>query len=125
VVPSLQVAQTTFYITESAAFRNRVLYFRQDDWDVLCRPLVEKLTTETFVKLDEASFTCLSCGRDDLAVCQHAAEEILRQRKLGFSFVRLLPKETGVRPIVNLRRKVQERKVVIFQSQGCAFMNLL
>lgn len=30
---------------------------------------------------------------------------ILRQRDLGFSFVRLLPKETGVRPIVNLRRK--------------------
>lgn len=26
-------------------------------------------------------------------------------RKLGFSFVRLLPKETGVRPIVNLSRR--------------------
>lgn len=29
----------------------------------------------------------------------------MRQRGLGFSFVRLLPKETGVRPIINLRRK--------------------
>ena len=36
---------------------------------------------------------------------QEEAAQILRQRKLGFSFVRLLPKETGVRPIVNLRRK--------------------
>lgn len=36
---------------------------------------------------------------------QTNATEILRQRELGFSFVRLLPKETGVRPIVNLRRK--------------------
>jgi telomerase reverse transcriptase len=36
---------------------------------------------------------------------QSEAEEILRQRQLGFSFVRWLPKETGVRPIVNLRRR--------------------
>lgn len=36
---------------------------------------------------------------------------MLRQRTLGFSFVRLLPKDTGVRPIVNLRRKRAEIKV--------------
>lgn len=36
---------------------------------------------------------------------------MLRQRSLGFSFVRLLPKETGVRPIVNLRRKKSPNKV--------------
>ena len=36
---------------------------------------------------------------------QTDAEEILRQRRLGYSFVRLLPKETGVRPIINLRRR--------------------
>lgn len=42
---------------------------------------------------------------------QREAEEILRQRKLGFSFVRLLPKETGVRPIVNLRRRKVSSKV--------------
>lgn len=40
---------------------------------------------------------------------QHEAEEILRQRQLGFSFVRLLPKETGVRPIVNLRRRTNPK----------------
>ena len=39
---------------------------------------------------------------------QNEAQEILRQRKLGFSFVRLLPKETGIRPIVNLRRRVDQ-----------------
>ncbi|KAN0139057.1 Telomerase ribonucleoprotein complex - RNA binding domain containing protein [Lactarius tabidus] len=83
--------RTTFYITESSAFKNKILYFRQDDWDVLCRPLVERLTSVTFSKLEESE-----------------AEEILRQRKLGFSFVRLLPKDTGVRPIVNLRRKRAE-----------------
>lgn len=35
---------------------------------------------------------------------------MLRYKKLGFSFVRLLPKETGVRPIVNLRRKIKKVK---------------
>lgn len=33
------------------------------------------------------------------------ARKVLDSRTLGFSQVRLLPKETGVRPIMNLRRK--------------------
>jgi len=33
------------------------------------------------------------------------AQHILEARTLGFSQVRLLPKETGVRPIMNLRRR--------------------
>ncbi|KAF5367406.1 hypothetical protein D9758_003636 [Tetrapyrgos nigripes] len=84
----LALLRTTFYVTESSAFRNQVLYFRMDDWQTLCAPLVNKLTLETFQKIPESD-----------------TEELLRQRKLGFSFVRLLPKETGVRPIVNLKRK--------------------
>lgn len=33
------------------------------------------------------------------------AQRILDGRRLGFSQLRLLPKETGVRPIMNLRRR--------------------
>jgi telomerase reverse transcriptase len=33
------------------------------------------------------------------------AQKILDSRMLGFSQLRLLPKETGVRPIMNLRRR--------------------
>lgn len=33
----------------------------------------------------------------------------MRSRELGYSFVRILPKETGVRPIVNLRRKLDPK----------------
>ncbi|KAL5504247.1 EST2 [Sanghuangporus vaninii] len=84
----LPLLRTTFYITDSSAYRNRVLYFRQDDWDVLCRPLLDRLAATTFERIH-----------------QHEAEELLQQRRLGYSFVRLLPKESGVRPIVNLRRK--------------------
>ncbi|KAF4597579.1 hypothetical protein EYR40_008041 [Pleurotus pulmonarius] len=88
----LPLLKTTFYITESSAFRNKTLYFRQDDWETLCAPLLEKLTLTTFKQIPDED-----------------AEELLRQRKLGFAFVRLLPKDTGVRPIVNLRRKVQNQ----------------
>ncbi|KAI5122895.1 hypothetical protein M0805_007573 [Coniferiporia weirii] len=84
----IPLLRTTFYVTESSAFRNRVLYFRQDDWDVLCQPLLDRLAATTFQRIH-----------------QHEAEALLQQRKLGYSFVRLLPKDSGVRPIVNLRRK--------------------
>ncbi|KAK7050869.1 Telomerase reverse transcriptase [Paramarasmius palmivorus] len=84
----VSLLRTTFYVTESAAYRNHILYFRHDDWNTLCAPLLRDLKEEKFEK-----------------VPQDEADAILQQRKLGFSFVRLLPKELGVRPIVNLRRK--------------------
>ncbi|KAJ2926818.1 hypothetical protein H1R20_g10287, partial [Candolleomyces eurysporus] len=78
--------KTTFYITDSSAYKNRILYFRQDNWQTLCAPLLNRLVDNMFVKIPDAE-----------------VEALERQRKLGFSFVRLLPKDTGVRPIVNLR----------------------
>ena len=45
--------QTTLYITEPSAFKNNVLYFRRDDWDVLCAPHIERLTSVTFSELEE------------------------------------------------------------------------
>jgi telomerase reverse transcriptase len=89
----IPLVKTTFYVTDSSAFRNRVLYFRQDDWETLCAPLIDQLSEKTFKEIEKKE-----------------AEEILRQRRLGFSFVRLLPKETGVRPIVNLRRRMLKNK---------------
>lgn len=37
------------------------------------------------------------------------AQKILDRRSLGFSQVRLLPKETGIRPIMNLRRRMLKK----------------
>jgi telomerase reverse transcriptase len=45
--------ETTFYVTDSSAFRNQVMYFRQDDWETLCRPLLDRLTTTTFERLPQ------------------------------------------------------------------------
>ncbi|KAJ8072353.1 Telomerase reverse transcriptase [Marasmius tenuissimus] len=84
----VSLIRTTFYVTESSAFRNRILYFRHDDWNTLSAPLLKDLKEEKFEKISEVE-----------------AQALLQQRKLGFSFVRLLPKDLGVRPIVNLRRK--------------------
>lgn len=51
--------QTNFYVTESSAFRKQVLYFRHDDWETLCRPLIDRLTSDTFRKLEQVSlFAC-------------------------------------------------------------------
>lgn len=36
-------------------------------------------------------------------------KKMLSRRSLGTSQVRLLPKESGLRPIINLRRRVQTR----------------
>ncbi|GAC99531.1 hypothetical protein PHSY_007133 [Pseudozyma hubeiensis SY62] len=98
VIPLLR---TTFYITETAAYRNKVLYFRQDDWHVLSRPVLGQLKESIFEPLTRAE-----------------ALSMMSSRKLGYSHVRLLPKETGVRPIVNLRRR--STKQVHTDQQGAS-----
>lgn len=96
VIPLLR---TTFYITETAAYRNKTLYFRQDDWNVLSRPVLAQLKETIFEPVTRAE-----------------ALGMMSSRKLGYSHVRLLPKETGVRPIVNLRRR--SSKQVHTEQQG-------
>lgn len=81
----MPLLKTTFYCTESAVAKNQVLYFRHDDWRRMCRPLIDRLCSNTFDKLPKRN------GTDE--------------GQLGVSRVRLLPKENGIRPIINLRRK--------------------
>ncbi|KAL7279239.1 hypothetical protein ACG7TL_007079 [Trametes sanguinea] len=52
----IPLLKTTFYVTESSAFRNRVLYFRHDDWETLCAPLVEKLSMDTFQRIEQDAY---------------------------------------------------------------------
>ncbi|GAA5959406.1 hypothetical protein JCM21900_006848 [Sporobolomyces salmonicolor] len=84
-----ELVRTAFYVTDSATHQNRPLFFRQDDWGTLCAPLLESLGTAVFEKVPDDQLLALER--------QH--------RELGFSYVRLLPKEAGVRPIVNLARR--------------------
>lgn len=84
----IPLLRTTFYATDAVAFRNRVLYFRHDDWAAVSAPLLDKLKRTTFERIERSE-----------------AMEIVSERQLGYSHIRLMPKETGVRPIVNLRRR--------------------
>lgn len=84
----IPLLRNNFYVTESSRYRNRVLYFRHDDWNAISQPVLGKLKDGCFEKIGK-----------------HKAVGIMSQRSFGYSFVRLLPKETGMRPIVNLRRR--------------------
>lgn len=42
------LVQTTFYVSESAAYKNRLLYFRMDDWRSVCDPLLKEVSASLF-----------------------------------------------------------------------------
>lgn len=80
-----------FHVTESSVHRNQLFYFRHDVWKELSEPTLASLKVNMLEECDSTRVT------KDLA-----------KRQLGFSNVRLLPKERGLRPIINLRRRVQK-----------------
>ncbi|XP_022636925.1 telomerase reverse transcriptase isoform X3 [Vigna radiata var. radiata] len=83
VVPLLQA---NFYVTESGKGRHDIYYYAKPVW--------EKLISNTIVCFKEQRYSCL----DDAVV-----HNILRNRKFGFSKLRLQPKEDGVRMVANLK----------------------
>lgn len=84
----MPLLRNTFYITEAHGTANRVNYFRHDTWRILTMPRLVGLKLGQFAEM-----------ATDVAV-RH-----LRHRALGFSRVRLLPKNASFRLIINLRRR--------------------
>ncbi|EEH04418.1 telomerase reverse transcriptase [Histoplasma capsulatum G186AR] len=84
----IPLIRSNFYVTESGVHRNRLFYFRHDIWRRLTEPTIVQLKRSTFEE-----------------VKKETAEQILSSRNLGYSLLRLLPKSSGARPIVNLRRR--------------------
>ena len=95
----IPLIRANFYVTESNIHRYRLFFFRHDVWRSLAEPAVASLKLTMFeeIKLDRA-------------------QKILDSRNLGFSQVRLLPKQTGVRPIMNLRRRMIKRGSNVLSS---------
>ncbi|TKA71880.1 hypothetical protein B0A55_06334 [Friedmanniomyces simplex] len=85
-----QRSKRTFHVTESNVHRNQLFYFRHDDWKAMTEPALSSLKAGM---LEECSAATV--------------RKMLAKRALGVSQVRLLPKESGMRPIINLRRRVQ------------------
>lgn len=89
----IPLIRCNFYVTESNVHRYRVFYFRHDVWKSIAEPAMAELKVKMFdeVKLNDAL-------------------RILNSRRFSYSQVRLLPKQTSVRPIMNLRRRMMTTK---------------
>ncbi|KAJ5817557.1 reverse transcriptase [Penicillium robsamsonii] len=84
----IPLIRSHFYVTESQTHRNRLFYFRHDLW--------QQLTQQPFGDLKATMFEELEPDQ---------AQRVLARRSLGFGALRLLPKSTGLRPILNLRKR--------------------
>ncbi|KAJ5729255.1 Telomere reverse transcriptase [Penicillium malachiteum] len=84
----IPLVRANFYVTESQTHRNRLFYFRHDVW--------QRLTKQPLADLKKKMFEEIETSR---------AQTLLARRSLGFGSLRLLPKSTGIRPILNLRRR--------------------
>ncbi|KTW32040.1 telomerase reverse transcriptase [Pneumocystis jirovecii RU7] len=94
----IPLIRSHFYVTESSVYRNKVLYFRHDVWKSLSEPQISRIKSLMF--------------GDSFMV---NLKEISSNFYLGYSYIRLLPKEIGVRPIINLRKK--QIRVVYFGNK--------
>lgn len=78
-----------FYVTESGAHRNQLFYFRHDVWKALSEPALATVQSDM---LEPCSMGFI--------------KSLMTRRALGVSSIRLLPKDHGMRPIINLRRRM-------------------
>lgn len=95
----IPLIRSNFYVTESNSHQNRLFFFRHDVWRQLTEPSLATIKISMFEEIKT-----------------NQARKLLDSRVLGFSQLRLLPKNSGVRPIMNLRRrvaKVQNGKSVL------------
>lgn len=88
----MPLIRCNFHVTESGVHRYRIFFFRQDVWRNLAEPAMASLKHAMFEEVDI-----------------NVAKSVLDSRTIGFSQIRLLPKEKGVRPILNLRRRQVRR----------------
>ncbi|KAL8757565.1 MAG: hypothetical protein Q9199_002136 [Rusavskia elegans] len=98
----IPLVRSNFHVNESNLHKNRIFYFRHDVWRALTEPAMAKIKLKMF---------------DEVPTIK--ARQLLDARTLGFSQMRLLPKGSGVRPIMNLRRRVtklQNGKAVLGRS---------
>lgn len=86
----IPLIRTNFHVTESSMHRNRLFFFRHDIWRHLTEPALNNLKTNMLEEVGDQN-----------------AFKSMKNRTLGFSQVRLLPKAKGMRPITNLRRRMQ------------------
>lgn len=85
----IPLINSNFHVTESSSNRNQLFYFRHNVWQRLSQPALSDLRMNMFEEVESRTIG-----------------QLLSRRTLGTSHVRLLPKDKGMRPIINLRRRV-------------------
>lgn len=98
----IPLIRSNFHVTESNVHQNRLFYFRHDTWRALTEPAMANFKLSMYEEIEAVK-----------------AKKLLDARALGFSQIRLLPKNDRVRPITNLRRRVtklQNGKITLGRS---------
>ncbi|EPE03966.1 telomerase reverse transcriptase [Ophiostoma piceae UAMH 11346] len=88
----IPLIRSNFYVTESNTHRNRLFYFRHDVWRRITEPALASIKTNRFEEVKTKD-----------------ALRIIDSRRLGCAQIRLLPKNTSVRTIMNLSRRAMEK----------------
>eukprot|EP00842_Homolaphlyctis_polyrhiza_P004059 jgi/Hompol1/4654/HPOL_001517-RA len=107
----IPLVKTNFYATETAPFKNRILYFRHQDWNRICFPIYVSIKQNMLEFVDKTEFTQLLLRKTG-------------SRALGFSRMRILPKETGARIIMNLGSKAKYADIEDLQLSNNQLRNL-
>ncbi|KIX00186.1 uncharacterized protein Z518_10324 [Rhinocladiella mackenziei CBS 650.93] len=84
----IPLIRANFFVTESNIHRNRLFYFRHDVWKKLSEPSLAVLRLNMYVPIKPSQ-----------------ARQTLQSGTMGYSYLRLLPKDQGSRPITNLKRR--------------------
>eukprot|EP00158_Paraphelidium_tribonemae_P008357 Partr_v1_DN28560_c0_g1_i7_m73019 putative Telomerase, reverse transcriptase len=84
----LPILKNSFYVTETQHHRQRIFYFRHDLWNKSTKAAAQKLRESTFEKVGQSELISL-----------------LQKRDFGCFRTRFLPKEHGLRAIINLNTK--------------------
>ncbi|XAR63441.1 RNA-directed DNA polymerase [Bertholletia excelsa] len=109
VVP---LVQANFYVTESEHGKQDLFYYRKSIWEMVMNKAIRHLEDQNYHSLTAAS-----------------VRNIANKRSFGFSKVRLLPKENGVRVLANLKASSRipvtesSLKVKPYQSLGKVYLD--
>lgn len=101
VIPTIRFH---FYCTEMSNQRNRIFFYRRYvciffSSLILCRIVWANIRKQSIKRLNSEIYSPIS----DLKLPGFI--EAMKKRQFGYSYIRLLPKPNGVRPILNFKRK--------------------
>ncbi|KAG8525371.1 uncharacterized protein KY384_009015 [Bacidia gigantensis] len=98
----IPLIRANFYVTEANDQGNRLFYFRHDIWRMITEPKLNNLKLSMYEEVPMAK-----------------AKRMLDGRKLGYNQIRLLPKDTSLRLLNNLKRRTAKShngKTILGQS---------